>query len=597
MPNPLKLRSPADWFQTPPETGPRERLEQVLATARALLAVSGLAAIYVDPTEPSRYVEVAYGLLIGYAAYSLLILLLLRFRTGLVPRFILAIHGADLLWAAVICLFTAGPNSPFFLFFVFVLCAAAYRWRLLETVASAAIMVALLISEAGLLAYGPMAGVPDADYEVNRFIMRAAYLMILGFLLGYLAEEEKELRAENTASARLLARARVDLGLRATLQAVLDELLRIFVSRRALLVVEEAASARRFLWQAERKRESDEVLLHMKELEPSQPVVPLPPEGAAWYAERTGEDDATPAWSYVVLDEPGKRLGPPPGMEESLLPGQAPRVFLGAAFAFGQEFSGTLLLLDPGRRSDRGADLRFLQMLMRNVGPAVYNVYLVRRLRFRAGAMERARVARELHDGAIQSLIAVEMQVDVLRRKADVQPGSVSGELEHIQQLLRDEVMALRELMQQMKPVEIAPQKLLEFLADLVERFRRETGISATFVTDLEEVSLSPHVCRELARIVQEALVNVRKHSAASNAVVRFGRKDGIWKLVIDDDGRGFEFIGRFTQADLDSARKGPLVIKERVRSMGGELTIESTPGRGARLEITLSAGSHKDHA
>ena len=99
---------------------------------------------------------------------------------------------------------------------------------------------------------------------------------------------------------------------------------------------------------------------------------------------------------------------------------------------------------------------------------------------------------------------------------------------------------------------------------------------------------LPPRVCRELARIVQEALVNVRKHSSARNVLVRFGWEDGHWRLVVDDDGRGFPFSGRLTQADLDSARRGPLVIKERVRSIGGQLTVESTPGGGARLEITL---------
>jgi two-component system sensor histidine kinase DegS len=211
--------------------------------------------------------------------------------------------------------------------------------------------------------------------------------------------------------------------------------------------------------------------------------------------------------------------------------------------------------------------------------------------------MERARVARELHDGAIQSLIAVEMQVDVLRRKAASEPEAVGEELEHIQHLLRDEVMALRELMQQMKPLDIAPRKLLEFLAVSIELFRRETGIAASFVTDLEEVPLPPRVCRELARIVQEALTNVRRHSKARNAVVWFGREEGVWRLVIDDDGRGFDFVGRFSHAQLDHDRKGPVVIKERVRSIGAELTIESTPGRGARLEIALQSGWQKDHA
>lgn len=596
MPGPLKLRWLAERFQTPPEAGPSGRPERVLATGRALLSVAALAAIYVDPTEPSRYAYLAYGLLAGYVVFSFAVLLLLRLRTEFSGRAILLIHGVDLLWAAVICLFTEGPNSPFFLFFVFALCAAAYRWRLVETVATAVLMVGVLIVEAFLLSYGPLAGPVEGAYEVNRFVMRGTYLLILAFLLGYLAEEEKELRGEGDASARLLAKARMDLGLRATLQGVLDELLRIFGSRRALLPVEETGSGRIFLWQAARKVESEDVLLQMRELGPPRPVALSPPQGVAWSGQRMLREGRA-VWSCIAVDEQGRGLSPPVQLPDDFLAGYNCQSFLGAAFAFGEEFSGNILLLDPVRGRPAGSDPQFLRTLMRNVGPAIYNVYLLRRLRSRAGAMERARVARELHDGAIQSLIAAEMQVDVLRQKMAARSEPAAEELDHIQRLLRNEVMALRELIQQMKPLDIAPRKLLEFLAVSIELFRRETGIAASFVTDLDEVSLPPRVCRELARIVQEALANVRKHSAARNAVVWFGREDGVWKLVIDDDGRGFDFIGHFSQAELDRARKGPLVIRERVRSIGGELTIESIPGRGARLEITLSSGSQKNHA
>jgi signal transduction histidine kinase len=58
--------------------------------------------------------------------------------------------------------------------------------------------------------------------------------------------------------------------------------------------------------------------------------------------------------------------------------------------------------------------------------------------------------------------------------------------------------------------------------------------------------------------------------------------------VLIEDDGRGFPFGGRLSQAELESLGKGPLVIKERVRLIEGELTIESTPGQGSRLEITV---------
>jgi signal transduction histidine kinase len=106
-------------------------------------------------------------------------------------------------------------------------------------------------------------------------------------------------------------------------------------------------------------------------------------------------------------------------------------------------------------------------------------------------------------------------------------------------------------------------------------------------------LDLSPRVCGEVARIVQEALVNVRKHSGAKTVLVRVSAPDGYWKFEIDDDGRGFGFAGRHSHADLEIGRKGPVVIKERVRSIGGTLAVESAPGQGARVEIWLPRTTH----
>jgi len=180
------------------------------------------------------------------------------------------------------------------------------------------------------------------------------------------------------------------------------------------------------------------------------------------------------------------------------------------------------------------------------------------------------------------------MQVDVLRRQSANNPDVVTGELGRIQGLLREEVLKLRELMQQMKSLDVDSRKLPIFLNDTVERFQRETGITARFLSEMDGFEMPQQLCREVARIVQEGLVNVRKHSQARKVLVRVGVTDGKWRVVIEDDGRGFPFAGKLSHQELESAGKGPVVIKERVRLIEGELTIESNPGQGSRLEITV---------
>lgn len=578
-----------DRLRAPIASAEAQRTEQVLATARAFLATSGLVAIYFDPTEPKRYADLAYGLMVLYAAQSLVLMLVLRLWPQTTPKLRLLAHGVDVLFAGLLTLFTEGANSPLYVFFLFVLLAAAYRWGARETLLTAGAAVAVLLLEVALTGSERWRAIEifSEPIEFNRVIMRATYLALMGVLLGYLAEEEKQLRAETAVAARIVSRAQSATSLRANLQAALQEIVRVYDSCRALLAVRERTSERVFLWEARRVGDPPEVLLALREADAARRDALLSsPSGDVWYAVR--DSDHNQRFAVLALDAQGRRLRDAAHGLPSAMAGQPFRTLLGSAIHFGEEWEGQLLLFDPAMGSRPEVELRFLQTILRQVGPAIYNVYLLRRLRARAGALERARVAQELHDGVIQSLIALEMQFDVLRRRSAEESATVAEEIGRLQRLLHQEILNVRELMQQMKPMELDPQRLLEFMAETVDRFQRDTGIAARFVSELDDVRLPPRVCRELARIVQEALVNVRKHSSARNVLVRFGWQDGHWHLVVDDDGRGFPFSGRLTQADLDSARRGPLVIKERVRSIGGELTVESTPGGGARLEITL---------
>jgi len=193
-----------------------------------------------------------------------------------------------------------------------------------------------------------------------------------------------------------------------------------------------------------------------------------------------------------------------------------------------------------------------------------------------------------LHDGALQSMIAVAYRLDALRRQSASCAVAVVDELGRIHNLLLEEARKLRDLMEKMKPLEVEAKTLRAHLIELVERFQRETGISAQFVCESTVVAIRPWVCDAVARIVQEGLANARKYSGATHVVVQFDRRDGHWRLTIEDDGRGFPFSGRFTQAELEAGGKGPLVIKDCVRLIDGELTLETFPGRGSRLEISF---------
>ncbi|MGA2648128.1 MAG: histidine kinase [Candidatus Sulfotelmatobacter sp.] len=580
------------------EVDPSEvrRTERWLATARVFLAISALAAIYMDPTQLG-HAPVAYGLLGLYLIHGVLVMTLLRRRQESTPAFRLLVHSADIIWPAFISIFAEGPRSPFFLFFFFVLAASAYRWGLWETLSTAAAEVALLWIESFLLLHvwairqdslpwHILAGlrVNLNEFEPKRLFMLSVYLLVMGLLLGYLAEQQKHLRAEKAAVTRMLAKVRVDAGLTGTLKQISQEIVTRYGATRLVIAAEEIHSHRMF--QGELRNAggtlSDFEWLDSRPRDEKIYLEDFP--GEVCYA--ASEDQH---WSVTALDAEGDQE-PSPQTEPfvQLKQRQSFKSLLTISFMFGGEWRGRVFVFEPSWKGDTQEELRSLLDLLRQVGPAVYNVYLMHRLRRRAGAAERARFARELHDGAVQSLIAVEMQVDVLKRQAESTPQVVSGELGRIQGLLREEVLKLRELMQQMKSIDVDSRRFLNVVNDTVERFERETGISARFVTDIDKLEMPDRVCRELLRIVQEGLVNVRKHSRARHALVRLGSNPTQWTLTMEDDGKGFSFSGRLSQDELDQMGKGPTIIKERVRLIAGALTVESSPGTGTRLEVKV---------
>ncbi|MGA8617139.1 MAG: histidine kinase [Candidatus Sulfotelmatobacter sp.] len=590
--------------EAPSDPSEIRRIERWLATARVFLAVSALVAIQMDPTELGHS-KAAYGLFVFYLANGIGILMLLRRRRESTASFRVLVHAADIVWPAFISVFAEGPRSPFFLFFVFVLTAAAYRWGLWETLATAAAEVALLWAESfvllhawsmrgGKLPWHALAGlqINVTEFQPKRLFMLSVYLLVMGLLLGYLSQQQKRLRAEKAVVTSMLAKVRVEAGLTGTLQQICTAITSMYHAARLLIASQEIHSQRSFLGEL---RDGDGASSEFVWLDSSS-------RGKKSYLEDFPGDVCYAAkqkdrWSVVALDDEGNLIASP--TTDALLRLRELQSFhslLAISFVFAGEWRGRVFVFDPSWKGETQEQLRFLLDLRRQVGPAVYNVYLLHRLRRRAGAAERARFARELHDGAVQSLIAVEMQVDVLRRQAETSPSVVRGELGRIQGMLREEVLKLRELMQQMKSIDVDARRFLSVVADTVERFQRETGITARFVTDVEKPEMPGKVCRELVRIVQEGLVNVRKHSQARHALVRLSESPVQWSLTMEDDGKGFPFSGRLSQEQLDQLGKGPTIIKERVGLIAGALTVESNPGVGTRLEIKVPRVGEVSH-
>jgi two-component system, NarL family, sensor kinase len=253
--------------------------------------------------------------------------------------------------------------------------------------------------------------------------------------------------------------------------------------------------------------------------------------------------------------------------------------------------TGRVLLANPRAPRSRFStgDLRWLEHIVRQIGPPLENVFLLRSLRTHAVESERSRISRDLHDGILQTLLSLKIQLNVLRQRLAERPlEQTCTDLASLQKTVQAESDELRRMVTDLRPVRVESADMRELMHGFAERFRLEHNLAIDLFVEVGDLRVPDRICREIFQIYRESLHNVKKHAEASHVVVKLEQDEAKVSLVIDDNGRGFSFSGRYTSEELDRLRLGPISIKERTRSVGGTLTVESNPGHGARLTVEI---------
>ncbi|MCS7001838.1 MAG: sensor histidine kinase [Dehalococcoidia bacterium] len=200
---------------------------------------------------------------------------------------------------------------------------------------------------------------------------------------------------------------------------------------------------------------------------------------------------------------------------------------------------------------------------------------------------ERKRIALDIHDEVLQILGFNLMKIDLIERLWE--QNRLDEAITHLRGLrdtIENSVNVLREIIADIRPPSLDVQGLLPTLDDYLNRLRADTGIHVTLNSELGRRQ-SPAVETLVYRLVQEALVNVRKHANATRVAVWLAARDGMIHVTIEDDGRGFNVEEAMRQS-LARGSLGLHSIKERVELAGGSLSIESEIGAGCTIRFSV---------
>ena len=560
-----------------PNYAPRIRAERLIATSRVVLAAFSLMAVWLDPYTPPIHERTTYFLLLGYLTYSLTVAAVVWLAHAVLVRLGLITHVLDLSLFSMLTYFTEGPTSPFFMYFMFSIVGATLRWQWHGALWTAA---AALVGFNGIGVYASEV-VNNPAFEENRFIIRSVYLAVMAGLLGYLGAYEERRRREMSQLAvwpRALPSDR-----KIPQPAILESAARVLGAPRVLLAWEELDEPwlRLALWSKSECRSWREAPATF------HPVVADALAGLSFLSKDVGAP--VPLVLHSPADEPRRWRGAP---IHSALRSRFAMASVLCLPVHGEGLRGHLFALDKSRMT--GDDLLFGEVVAHEVASSIDQALLSRRVRQTAAAEERIRLFRDLHDGVLQSLTGAALQLETVQRLWDADSRAARDRLAAIQRLIVDEQRDLRVLIRDSKlgPFGlVAPDAGLSgYLRELVHRLEGLWSMRVELQLDGVDHRSCDGLAYDICCIVQEGLVNAARHAAASEVHVAVTAADGEVRIVVADNGHGFSFQGDFDHATLTALRLGPVMLKRRVESAGGTLTIHSTPG-GALLEARLPTG------
>lgn len=307
---------------------------------------------------------------------------------------------------------------------------------------------------------------------------------------------------------------------------------------------------------------------------------------------------------HLWIGAPGQSPDPP----SSDLPFSNPALQFSLAF---QNQTRAVWTVEPRRDGDdlSDADRRILKTLARQAETALGNVLLVETLRrqleeirasretlaqaqrqlLHSREEERARLARDLHDGPIQALVGLNLQTGLMLSQWDrltTSPALVEV-IKDVRAQVRDLLSDLREVCAELRPPMLDMLGLGAALRALTEDWSAQHDISIHFdlLPDATLRMLPEDAAVNLYRVVQEALTNIARHAGASQVNISLTWKAGGLVLTVQDDGRGF--VLPQNSGDLAAQGHFGLVgMQERVNLIGGQLVVESAPGQGTSVRV-----------
>lgn len=561
---------------------PLTRTERIIILSRIVLAAFSLLAIWLDPLEPEATASATFRILQVYFIYAACLLPVLLWLPLKIRQIGLFSHIIDVCLYSLLVTITQGSTSPFFSYFIFALLAAALRWQKIGILWSALAFLCLLLASGSFLEFEMHHA--DGGFELNRFIIRNVHLTIVALLLINLTTYEHQLRQELNKLSQWPLQLPSDTDLHVFVREILAYAVDLLETPRILMLWEEFEEPHNYLalW------ESDH--LYWQKLEPSAYQACIAPTLADCHF--LSKNIGAPNSRMLCMSPSGLAYRAGPGIDPLLIAKHAIQAVIGLSLK-GQTFRGYLLLLDkPALNLD---DLSLGILAAQQIATRIDQFYLHLLQQKTTAIEERIKMARDLHDGVLQTLTGIALQVKNIEHLAEKDPPAAQDALENLGLLIQAEQRHLRQFIQQLKPSDTGyPNTFADLdrrLQEIAHIIEQQWNLQVSIAIEPRLLPIRLNCLEDFYHLIREALINSARHADATQARVQLNISRASINIEINDNGIGFPFTGCYDLAKLSATGLGPKSLMDRTRALGGTLAIQSHRGY-VKLLISLPTTS-----
>ena len=539
---------------------------QMVSRMRMVLAVSVLLAVFVDPSGLSAAGGGTWLVFFGYLFHSIVIYIYSQLDKPLLQSVL--IHRLDVLWFALIVVFTGGVASFFFLFFFFAILVSSFRWGF-EEGARITVASAFVFAISGLL-------MGDQN-DIPRLLLRTTFLLVIGYLCCHWGESKVRLMHQLALLRDVSKLSNPRFGVDHTITQVLEKTRFFFKAKICILVMYNKESGVYSIRTIKESGAPQAITADLVNAEAGLPLLGLLHNHINVYV-RALWPVLSPLVQESMICECTKLYWheEKKASSKNLAEIFDARSFISAPLSLLRQ-QGRIYIISSKKVFNK-ADALFLYHIAEQVFPVIENIELLDKMASKAASQERYKISLDLHDTAIQPYIGLKLGLGALRNKAtDNNP--LIEDIDKLTMMAEKVIGDLRRYAVTFKISERQSESILfVMLSQQAANFKEFYGVNISIVIPRELV-LSDRLATEVIQLVCEGLTNVCKHTLSKKGFVQIQFANNIINIQIKNEYTGSPPVNF-----------KPRSISERVDRLGGKVCVnlESIGNTVVNVEIPV---------